>query len=125
MRALVVFCAFILAACTCEMAGCFSGLIVRFDRSLLEVGPSYTVTACIDGGCLVMEQEVRHDGDPFEVSVPLGELQVGPEAHVTVDIRDENGNLVDEYTGDVAFTRNQPNGRWCEPTCWTGTVDRT
>lgn len=108
-------------AASCSVASCDSSLTANFDTSPLEIGAAYTLTVWIDSG-RISNSKVFTGGDTFGITVPLGDMVEGPEAYVYGDLR-HSTDLIAEYTGDVAFAREQsvPGGK----TCWDGNIDRT
>lgn len=71
------------------------------------------------------EDEVRDNGDPFGFILLFDGLDAGPEARVALDTRADDGRLNGEYSGNVVFSRKQPNGRWCDPVCWFGRIEHS
>lgn len=68
---------------------------------------------------------MRDNGDPFGFILVFDGLDAGPEARVALDTRADDGRLNGEYSGNVVFSRKQPNGRWCDPVCWFGRIEHS
>ncbi len=89
----------------CTLVGCVSQLTVQ-----LPVGTS-GAQACIQGVCT---SEIV-DGT---LLIPLGRREEGDTAAVTVTLE----GSTTAYEGDVALTRNRPQGANCPLVCVSGTA---
>lgn len=115
----------------CTAAGCESGVLFTLERDLVT-GSEYRVVACVDERCAEGGLQVGPDADGTDG--PLS-LVVGTDVADTIFYRlDEGGHrisltvhaadgeLLVEWEGTAEFGRTQPNGPWCEPTCWLAEV---
>lgn len=122
------------ANCTDE--GC--GNLVTFHVGAdLQADVPYQVEACADGVCQSGTLQVSEAGE-VNGQVVDG-LVLDPESDtiyltppedadwegthlVTLTVRDDSDTALVDHSGDLAFTRDQPNGPNCAPTCWEGEV---
>lgn len=107
-------------AASCSVASCESSLTANFDTSPLEIGTTYTLAVWIENGRVSTSGEFT-GGETLGMTVPLGDMVEGREAYVYADLR-HSTDLVAEFTGEVAFSREQPVPGG--DTCWDGTIDR-
>lgn len=121
------------ANCTDE--GC--GDLVTFHVAAdLQAGQAYQVEACADGVCQSGTLQVSETGeaigpmdglvlDPRSDTIYLSSLEDADweGTHlVTLTVRDASGAVLVDHADDLTFTRVQPNGPSCGPTCWEGEV---
>jgi len=123
----------LLAGCACTAVGCDNRLRLHpgFD---LQFDVAYEVEACIDGSCneAVLEQQAGdswdlEDGltlraDEDNIDLALGDGDFSGMHAVTFTVRDPSGAVLASFDGPIEFTRTQPNGQFCEPTCWSADI---
>lgn len=121
-----------LAGCACSAEGCDNRL--RFHTGIdLQLQAAYAVEACIDGSCTeaVLEQvgdawdiedglTLRADEDNVDLALGDGEFD-GMHA-ATFTVRDASDAIIAKFDGPIEFTRSEPNGRFCGPTCWSADI---
>ena len=117
----------------CTDAGCESGALFTLEHDLL-MDTEYRVVACVDDRCAegVLEVGPNADGSDGPLSVVIGdtdtvfyrldELQLSGRHRVSLTVHAADGELLVEWDGTAEFRRTQPNGPWCEPTCWLAEV---
>lgn len=119
----------ILAACGCSAAGCANQ--VRFHPAVdLTLGTAYEVIACLDEMCstatlitddlgtaaLADRLALWPEADQIDFDIGSGDL--GGAHHVSFAIRDADGVLLASFDDSIELESSQPNGPFCEPTCW-------
>lgn len=118
----------------CTDAGCESGVLFTLDRNLV-LDTVYRVEVCVEDRCVEGDLQVGSGADgtdgplslvigAFEDSVfyRLGERQVRGTHDVSLTVHAADGELLVEWEGTAEFNRTQPNGPFCEPTCWLAEV---
>jgi hypothetical protein len=114
----------------CTMAGCESYLSIDTGVPWFE-GITYEVEVCLDDQCwegITVANDSRDDDSGTigldsggYISIFLGAEERATTSTVTVVVT-ADGVEVERYAGVVEYEVNQPNGRWCEPTCYFGFV---
>lgn len=114
----------------CTLAGCASHLYIDTGVPWFE-GITYEVEVCLDDECwegVTVANDTREDDSGTiglerggSISIHLGEEERPTTSTVTVVVT-ADGVEVERYAGVVEFDVRQPNGRWCEPTCYFGHV---
>jgi hypothetical protein len=61
--------------------------------------------------------------DTDRLELQLGNGDFGGSHRVTLTILDDSKAPLADYAGDVGLVRSQPNGAFCEPTCWWTEID--
>jgi hypothetical protein len=129
--------AILLAGCACTAIGCDNRIefVLGFD---VERAVTYDANVCFDGRCEVAS--ISFDGRPptqtgaiagvltlwedtDRLELHLGDGEFGGSHRVTLALVDESGASVADYDGEIELTRSQPNGAFCEPTCWSARID--
>jgi hypothetical protein len=124
----------VLSACACTAAGCDNRVSFLPDVDL-ERQVEYEVEACFDGVCetarLIVDGPgtgdvegaltLWEDADRFELAIGDGDF--GGTHAVSFTILDASGTLLAQTAGEIELIRTQPNGAFCPPTCWSGTVE--
>ena len=119
----------------CTAAGCETGVLFTLDRNLVT-GTVYRVVACVDDRCAEGALEVGPDSDGTDATLSLvvgtdvadsifyrlDERRPSGEHHISLTVQAADGELVVDWEGTAQFELNQPNGPWCEPTCWLAEV---
>lgn len=125
----------ILTACACSAVGCDNR--IRFLPELdLQRGMDYEVEACLDERC--EHATLNVDGpatqtadvegaltlweDADRVELAIGDGDFGGSHAVSFVILDSAGVTIAEFAGEVELTPSQPNGAFCQPTCWSAQV---
>ncbi len=128
--------AILLAGCACTAIGCDNLIefVIDFD---VERDVTYVANLCFDGRCEVASLSfdgpatqtgalegaftLWEDTDRLEFHLRDGDF--GGSHRVTLVLRDPSGASVADYDGEMELTRSQPNGAFCEPTCWSARID--
>ena len=133
LRRFVAFAAVtLLGACGCTQVGCDNRVSYRapFD---VERDVTYSVEMCFDGACMAddlrVEGPIGVTGDidgslalwenTDRVELAIGDGDFGGSHEVTVVIKAPSGDILAEFADTVELTRTQPNGAFCDPTCWS------
>lgn len=118
----------------CTDAGCESGVVFTLDRNLV-MDTEYRVEACVDDRCVdgVLQVGNGADGTDGPLSLVIGvdqdsvfyrldDAQVRGTHDVSLTVHGADGELLVDWEGSAEFTRSQPNGPFCEPTCWLAEI---
>jgi hypothetical protein len=119
----------------CTEAGCETGVLFTLERDLVT-GTEYRVVACVDDRCAEGALEVGPDSDGTDGALSLvvgtdvadsifyrlDERRPEGEHRISLTVHAADGELLVDWEGTAEFERVQPNGPWCEPTCWLAEV---
>ncbi|HEX9890160.1 MAG TPA: hypothetical protein VGA69_11815 [Nitriliruptorales bacterium] len=126
----------------CTLIGCENALTFQLTDVDLRAGVTYDVEVCVDDSCTRADVVVPPAGDGAPVGARVGQLYVDPESdqiqrlgqlglegdlsgvhEVSLEVRDEAGELLVATRGETGFERSEPNGEGCPPVCWAATVE--
>lgn len=118
----------------CTDAGCESGVRFTLNRDLVT-GTEYRVIACAGDRCAEGTLQVGPGADgidgPLSLAIGTGadtifyrfdEHRPSGVQRVSLTVHAADGELLVDTEVDAEFQRVQPNGPWCEPTCWLAQV---
>jgi hypothetical protein len=116
----------------CTAEGCESGVLFTLDG--LGFDTQYRVRACVDDRCVDGALQVggSADGTDGALSLVIGvhsdtvfyrmDQHLAGTRSASLTVRAADGELLAEWEGTVEFVRTQPNGPFCEPTCWLAEI---
>lgn len=115
---------------TCTLAGCESGLAVDVGEEFVD-GVVYDIEVCLDDECesvkVIFGDGVRGSSIPLQVeqrgtiTTHLDNQPLSLTANVSLVVLADGEEIV-RHDGEVTFRVQRPNGRFCEPTCYWGTI---
>jgi hypothetical protein len=114
----------------CTAVGCMSMLSIETGVGLGE-GTTYEIEVCLDDECwegvpVANDSHGDDHGDVYVdaggiVQVFFGEEERSRTGRVSVVLTAAGEEIV-RHEEEVEFEVSQPNGPWCEPTCYFGLV---
>lgn len=120
------------SGCSCSGIGCQSGVTLVVEGAGLGDEPAaLTATMCLDDLCApwgVVEEsdsavdvDVNALGPDIRAEMFLPEGDYGGTRTVSLEYRFE-GAQPQTVEAEVRLTPSEPNGFWCGPACWGGSV---
>lgn len=114
----------------CTAAGCGSNLIIDVGEGF-EDDVVYDIVLCLDAECweiqTILGDQAGNTGNPLEVehegtiTASLDNVPRPLTSDVSLVVWADGEKMV-RHEGTVTFEVHQPNGPFCEPTCYTGVV---
>ncbi len=136
MKGWLALMAAFLAGCACTAVGCINAVAFQVGFAV-ERDVVYEVEACVDGLCTHASMSVVgpatqtgdtvgaltlwEDADRLDLDLGHGDFSGSHEVALT--IRDASGAALVSWSETVEMQRSQPNGPWCDPTCWYAEVE--
>lgn len=123
----------------CTDEGCGSQVAFHLDSDL-EPDRTYVLNACVDDVCQSDTLQVPQEDDSgiipaqeaggmgMDIESDVVYLALSPDEDwsgthsITLSITDGGDSVVTDHESMTAFTRVQPNGPNCSPTCWEAQV---
>jgi hypothetical protein len=119
----------LLVGCACTAIGCANQL--RFHPAFdIVLGTTYEITVCLDATCssasLVTDDPSSAASvdrlslwpDTDRIEYDLGPGNLGGVHRVTFTISEAGGGVLSVFDDTVELQSSQPNGPFCDPTCW-------
>ena len=108
----VLLAALLGSSCTpnCKSAGCFSGILVELAQRRLA--DAEAITVCLDDKCATVPITTA------SVQMMLPDVKSSGPHETTIDLSSRSGALTRLFSGPLEYTRQQPNGKGCQPVCY-------